>query len=246
MKKILCIDIGNTNTKLALFATGGEMSFIGAIKTDSEATWENCAGDIIDLFRLFGVGKDAVGAVVISSVVPRFLEKVRTASKFIFNTEPLLAEDPEKRVGADIYCIAEFVRRHYELPAAVFSLGTATTVIAVNERKELIGGMIIPGVISSLSALARDTATLPQIAIKPTEMMLSITTHEAINNGIIYGTAAMLDGLAAMMTERYSIKTLMLGGGLAGLFKQYTDKKFIVDEHLVLKGAYEIYEREKE
>ena len=66
----------------------------------------------------------------------------------------------------------------------------------ISSKRAFLGGFILPGVQTSLRAISAGTAQLPPIAPEPPEHLVGRNTVEALNNGAMFGTAAMLDGLA--------------------------------------------------
>lgn len=252
---ILCVDIGNTNIKFGGFEND-KLSFFASIATNHKLTFEQYAIEIKNLLKLFDIAEDSFEGAAISSVVPSVTKNVRDAIEYLCKVTPLIVSPGVKtglnlkasnavEIGADIVCGAVAVANKYPLPCLVFTLGTATTVFAVNENKEFIGGMLIPGVMASLNALSASTAMLPAISLdaeKP--KILSTDTIEAMTSGIVYSTAAMIDGLSKRIENHFGWKsTLVLSGGLNSVFLPYLEGDFKVDDNIVLEGLLQIYKK---
>ena len=252
---ILCVDIGNTNIKFGGFEDD-KLTFFASIATNQKLTFEQYAIEIKNLLKLFDIPEDGFEGAAISSVVPAVTRSMRDAIEYVCKVTPLVVSPGVKtglnlkasnavEIGADIVCGAVAIANKYPLPCVVFSLGTATTVFAVNENKEFIGGMLIPGVMASLNALSASTAMLPAISLdadKP--KMFTTDTVEAMTSGIIYSTVSMIDGLSQRIEHDFGQKsTFILSGGLNSVFLPYLSGEFKVDDNIVLEGLLHIYKR---
>ncbi|MBU1247432.1 MAG: type III pantothenate kinase [Proteobacteria bacterium] len=213
MRKDLAIllDIGNTSTKIGLCdrkRVVGETSV--PTRGKGSANW----GAAVDgLLARAGVGMGRVGSVVVSSVVP---ERDLLAGELAgwLQAVPLFVpgdlrvdienryERPEE-VGADRLVGAFAVRRLY--PEAerivVVDFGTATTFDCVVGGAYL-GGLICPGVLSSTRSLSEETAKLPKatLEIDTAGLRLGRSTLDSLNQGLVYGFAAMVEGLVVRIS----------------------------------------------
>ena len=122
-------------------------------------------------------------------------------------------------------------------------LGTATTYNVISDKKVFLGGFIMPGVQTSLRAISAGTAQLPPIAPEPPEHLIGANTVAALNNGAMFGTAAMLDGLADRVeAELGQPLTVVATGGLAPYIMPCCKRKIIYDADLLFKGLALIWE----
>ena len=88
------------------------------------------------------------------------------------------------------------------------------------------------------------TAQLPPIAPEPPEHLVGRNTVEALNNGAMFGTAAMLDGLADRVeAELGQPLTVVATGGLAPYIMPCCKRKILYDGDLLFKGLALIWER---
>ena len=86
-------------------------------------------------------------------------------------------------------------------------------------------------------------ATAP-IAPEPPEHLIGANTVAALNNGAMFGTAAMLDGLADRVeAELGQPLTVVATGGLAPYIMPCCKRKIIYDADLLFKGLALIWER---
>jgi pantothenate kinase type III len=85
----------------------------------------------------------------------------------------------------------------------VVDFGTATTFDCV-QGSAYLGGLICPGVLSSVTALGTQTAKLPQISLEldSEDLDIGTSTRQSLNHGVLFGFAAMLEGLTARLKKR--------------------------------------------
>ena len=132
----------------------------------------------------------------------------------------------------------------YEPPLILMDLGTATTIEVVDRGSTYLGGCIIPGVRTSLDALTSRAAQLPGIRLDRPGRVIGKNTVDCMRSGIMYGTAAMLDGLADRVeAELGQPLTVVATGGLAPYIMPCCKRKIIYDADLLFKGLALIWER---
>ena len=129
-------------------------------------------------------------------------------------------------------------------PVICIDFGTATTFNVISEKGELIGGVIAPGIKGSLDSLVNGTAQLPPISPETPDHLIGRNTVECLNNGVMFGTAAMLDGLAARVeAELGEPLTVVATGGLAPYIMPCCKRKILYDGDLLFKCLALIWER---
>ena len=125
-------------------------------------------------------------------------------------------------------------------PAIAIDFGTATTFGVIDENNTFKGGLIIPGVKTSLNALSQRASQLPSISISKPQNLIGRNTLECMQSGILYGTASMIDGLIdrlkASLPESVNI---VATGGMAKNIVPYCRHKIVLDEYLLLKGLFQ-------
>ena len=126
-------------------------------------------------------------------------------------------------------------------------LGTATTYNVISSKRAFLGGFILPGVQTSLRAISSGTAQLPPISPETPDHLIGRNTVECLNNGVMFGTAAMLDGLAARVeAELGEPLTVVATGGLAPCIMPCCTRKVIYDSDLLFKGLAILYSKNAE
>ena len=128
------------------------------------------------------------------------------------------------------------------LPLLVVDMGTATTMSVINEKEEFIGGAIMPGLRLSLEALSSKASLLPHIDLIPPKSVIGRNTVDAMDSGIIYGAASMLDGMIDRIQQELGQPVQAVAtGGLSKKVTPYCRHSIIQDPNLLLKGLRILY-----
>jgi type III pantothenate kinase len=197
----------------------------------------------------------AIDAIAIASVVPPLNYTLRRMAEVYFHLTPLFVDhtlntglkilyQPASDVGADRIVDAVAAIEKYGAPCIVVDFGTATTFNAINAQSEYLGGVITPGIMISSEALFARTAKLPRVDIRRPAKVVGSSTVEAMQSGLYYGYAGLVDGVLERMIEELGEKPRVIAtGGLAPLIA--TASKFIekVDDTLTLEGLRLVHER---
>lgn len=248
---IFAADIGNTTVGIGLIENGRIITSEKIITDISEIDIDYHE-KITRMLRSRGIKK--IDGAVISSVVPLMTGIIRGVALSEYGIEPLivshktaagikiLTDEPEK-VGSDRIADAVGAAREYGAPLIIIDMGTATTISVVNEKREFIGGMIFPGVSTALASLIKNTAQLPQIKLSsPPETLIGKNTVDAIESGVIYGTASCIDDICGRLSEEIGLDPKIVAtGGNAGKIVPYCRSDIILDKYLLFKGLETIY-----
>jgi type III pantothenate kinase len=132
-------------------------------------------------------------------------------------------------------------------PCVIVDFGTAVTHDVVSAEGEYLGGVIFPGVEISLEALSERAAALPKIDLVEPRTLIGKSTVDAIRSGVLFGFAAMVDGIVARLRDQLGAEAKTLAtGGLAPHVVPYCDSIDGVDDQLTLTGLRLIWERNQE
>lgn len=254
---LLAIDIGNTNTVMGLF-DDRRLVEDWRIRTAVDTTIDEYGITIRSLFQAAGLSMEQIQHVIISCVVPPVLHTVERFCRKYFHTSPLIVGpgirtgmpilyDNPKEVGADRIVNAVAAYEHYRKATIVVDFGTATTFDYISERGEYIGGVISPGIMISCEALFQKASKLPRVEIfaRPATI-LAKNTIASMNAGIVFGYAALVEGIIARIKReaRCDVKVVATGG-LATLIANECPAIDEVDDYLTLKGLRIIFERNR-
>lgn len=253
---LLAIDIGNTNLVIGCFRDD-KILFKARIATDRTRTSDQYGVEIKNMLEAYGVDRSDIKDCIISSVVPPVFNSVRTGVVKIIGKQPMVVGpglktglnihvDVPSQVGSDRIVIAVAALAEYKAPLLLMDLGTATTIEAVEPDNVYMGGVIIPGVRVSLDALTSRAAQLPGISLDQPKQVIGKNTVDCMRSGMMYGTAAMIDGLVERMEEELGHRcTLIATGGLAQFITPLCKREIILERDLLLKGLNIIYKKNK-
>jgi type III pantothenate kinase len=251
---LLVIDVGNTNTVLGLY-DGDDLVHDWRLRTVVEHTVDEYGMLIYNLYKNSEVSPRAIKAIIISCVVPPMLHILEPLCKKYFSIKPLIVGpgiktgmpifyDNPREVGADriVNAIAAFER--YKGDIIVVDFGTATTFDYISPKGEYMGGCICPGVMISSEALFQKAAKLPRIEIIRPKTVIGKDTVSSMQAGILYGYAALVDGLVERIKgEVRSDPKVIATGGLAKIIAPEAKSIHVVDDMLTLEGLRIIYKR---
>ncbi len=253
---ILAIDIGNTNIVLGCM-DDKKRYFTERLSTNKTRMEMEYAIDIKMIMEINGVSPEEIEGAIISSVVPPLTKILQEALYKIIKKEALVVGpgikngmnilmDHPAQIGRDLIAVAVGGIAEYKLPLAIFDLGTATTLCVVDEKKNYIGGMIMPGIKTSLNALAENASQLKEIDLEPPRRVIGKNTTECMRSGMIYSNAAAIDGIIDRVEEELGqTVTVVATGGLADLIVPFCRRKVLLDKDLLLKGLWVIYNKNK-
>lgn len=251
---ILAVDIGNTNIVVGCI-DGENISFVERLSTVQTRTELEYAVSFKNILELYGIPVSSLEGGIISSVVPPITNVVKHSVEKILGKKVMVVGpgiktglnilmDNPKEVGSDRIVNAVAVVQEYPLPAAIIDMGTATTICIVDEKKNYIGGAIIPGVRISADTLTTRTAQLPKISIEAPARLIGKNTIDCMKSGVFYGNAALIDGMLERIEEELGKKlTIVATGGIAKALIPHCKHDIILDDALLLKGLKIIYEK---
>lgn len=250
---LLAIDVGNTHTVAAVYQ-GAELLHDWRVATDRAATTDELAAQHESILQLRGGSLTALDDMVVASVVPpltagyrelsaRYLERPALVVAPGVRTGMAIAIDSPHELGADRLANAVAAFRRYGGPCLVVDFGTATNFDAVSAAGEYVGGAIAPGIEISAAALTDRAARLLKVELVAPERAIGKSTVECLQSGIVYGTAAMVDGMVDRLSAELGQGTVVVAtGGLAGLICQHSERIDHNDPLLTLEGLRLVHE----
>lgn len=253
---VLAIDIGNTNIVIGCIDKE-KTHFIERISTVRTKTELEYAVDIKTILDIYHIKRADIEGCIVSSVVPQITNVAKLAAEKILQREVVvlgpgvktglnIMMDHPGQLGADLVADAVAGIAQYPLPLTIIDMGTATTICVVDDKKNYIGGMILPGVQVSLDALTARASQLSGISIEVPKRIIGKNTIECMKSGVLYSSAGALDGAIDRIEEELGQKTTVVAtGGLAKKVVPHCKRDIILDEDLLLKGLLIIYEKNK-
>ena len=253
---ILTVDIGNSNIVIG-GVEGEEILFEARLRTDATKTSDEYCVDLKSLLDVYRVDVGGIEGAIIGSVVPQVLNSFQTAIKKLTGKQSLVVgpglktglnikiENPAQ-TGADLVvgCVAAL--REHKPPMIVVDMGTATTMVVLDQTGALVGGCICPGVKISMDALTDRTALLPGLQLDQPKRAIGRNTIECMRSGIMMGNACMIDGMVERMEAELGCKTTVIAtGGIAKFVIPMCKTQIIYDKDLLVKGLAALYRDNK-
>ena len=250
---ILAIDVGNTNVVIGC-CENDKILLMERVTTNHTATPLEYVISIKAVLDIGGIDTTEITGAIISSVVPSVTDTIRTAIKKLAGVDSLVIGpglktglsikiDNPAQLGSDLVVDAVAGIHEYGAPLIIFDLGTATTISVINSAKEYVGTIIMPGMMISLNAMVSGTSQLPKISLDPPKKLVGTNTVDCMKSGILYGTAACMDGMIDRIKGEMGDMTVVATGGLAGTIVPLCKNKVILDDELLIKGLMRIYNK---
>ncbi len=253
---ILTVDIGNSNIVLG-GVKDDDILFEARLRTDSTKTSDEYCIDLKMILEVYQVAAEEIEGAIIASVVPQVLNSMQTAIKKLTGKTSLVVgpglktglnikiENPAQ-TGADLVVGSVAALREHKAPLIVIDMGTATTMVVLDETGALIGGCICPGVKISMEALTGKTALLPGLQLDQPKKAIGRNTIDCMRSGIMMGNACMLDGMIERMEAELGRKTTVIAtGGIAKFVIPMCKTPMIYDKDLIVKGLAVLYRDNK-
>ena len=253
---ILTVDVGNSNIVL-----GGvrdeEIVFEARLRTDATKTSDEYCIDLKMILEVYHVNAEEIEGSIIASVVPQVLNSMKTAIKKLTGKPSLvvgpglktglnIAIENPSQTGADLVvgCVAAL--REHKAPMIIIDMGTATTMIVLDQNSAMVGGCIMPGVKISMDALTDRTALLPGLQLDQPKRAIGRNTIDCMRSGLMMGTACMIDGMIDRMEEELGYKTTVIAtGGIAKFVLPMCRHEIVYDKDLLVKGLAALYRDNK-
>lgn len=271
---LLAVDVGNSSISLGLFETpdknetgadtqGTRPALLWTAKAaaDPQRSSDEYRMMLGLLLHDGGFAPSEIDAVSLGSVVPALTHTlrdaignlcrgtagtavpIRTVSAGIRTGLILQVEDPAQ-LGADIVTGAAAAVWLYGTPVAVLDFGTATVLSCVDANRTLLGVTIAPGIQTSLDGLRGSAALIPHVELHAPESVLGRSTADSVRSGVVYGTAAMADGLIERALQESHLPSdtpVVVTGGLTGIALPFCRHRMHREDALTLYGLYRVY-----
>lgn len=233
----ICLDIGNTRAKYALFhdkhliKTGHYPKFL--IK------------DIRQLVRNNHVTHGIISSTRHhNSPLRRFLTKELEAFIELSHKTTMPIEngyESPKTLGVDR--LAAAVGAYTKKPNRahlVIDAGSCMTLDVVDQNGRFIGGNITPGMHMRIKAMNDHTDKLPLVPLSYNKELLGRDTKMALQNGAVRGTLFEIGAFITCVRRDYPGININLTGGDADFLAKHLKSKILADSNLVFTGLNEI------
>ena len=237
-------DIGNTSTRICLLKKSKIFKTVN-FETKNIFKRNYVNGVFKRLFK-----KNLKKEILFSCVVPLAFKKIK---KILRNSNYKVLElkslDLKKLIKINIKNINQLgsdrivnsIEGKKFKNCLIIDFGTATTFdIVKNGTYE--GGVIAPGVKSSIKNLSQSTALLPVFNLRNKQKSYGKNTKDALNAGFIWGYDGLINNIINKITKSWKMNyKIILTGGYANLFKKIIQRKTFVDQNITIKGISRVY-----
>ena len=237
-------DIGNTSTRICLLK---KSKIFKTVNFETKNIFKrNYVNRVFK--RLFK--KNLKKEILFSCVVPLAFKKIKKILKNSnYKVLELKSLDLEKLIKINIKNINQLgsdrivnsIEGKKFKNCLIIDFGTATTFdIVKNGTYE--GGVIAPGVKSSIKNLSQSTALLPVFNLRNKQNSYGKNTKDALNAGFIWGYDGLINNIINKITKSWKMNyKIILTGGYANLFKKIIQRKTLVDQNITIKGISRVY-----
>jgi type III pantothenate kinase len=246
---LLAVDAGNTETVFGLYE-GPELGERWRIATEAQRTGDELGALLSDFLDL-----GSIDGICLSSSVPRLVREYEHMAER-WAKAPLLVlgpgvttgiaihyDDP-RELGSDRLANAVAARDRFGAPVIVVDFGTSTNFDIVGPDGDFVGGVLAPGIETSMEALFSRAARLVKVDYVEPPHVIGKTTEQALQSGLVYGFAGQVDGIVdAIRRELGAEAKVVATGGLADLISPHSRTVSAVEPFLTLEGLRLIWDR---
>jgi type III pantothenate kinase len=206
-------------------------------------TLEVKATDIKEIFS-----KNKQENIIVCSVVPRITVMLKKIKKHLAINLYIIGQDikvpikslyNKRHIGMDRLVAAYAAKKIYKDTRIVVDFGTAITFDILSKNGDYEGGLILPGLGSTLKVLSACALLPKKIKLRSTRMSIPRDTQDSINKGIEEGFALMINSLIEKYKKILKIKNnikVIITGGDAKFILQRLKSPVIFDQFLVMRG----------
>jgi len=254
---LLAIDVGNTNSKFALFS-GDAIVAQWRLRTEAKRTADEYAAWVTQLMRLSEFEPSSVSGAILASVVPAVNVHIRRLCETYFKTRLLVVGEPDchlgikvlidrpQEAGADrlVGVIAGY--KKHGGPLVTVDFGSATTFDIADRDGNFVGGVLAPGVELTIESFYLMTARLPRIRVEKPATVIGRATVPAMQSGIFWGYVGLIESLLRRIRAEYGEPMKVVAtGGLAAVFKEEIGLFDAIEPDLMSLGLLEIWRRNR-
>ena len=238
-------DIGNTETKICLLNNRYKK-----IKKITLNTQKLSMKYLTHKTLLIKKNLSYVEKILFSSVVPdkykvikKFL-KIKTKKKSLeikeLNLKKIIKINVNKKqIGSDRLANAIGIFKTHK-NYIIIDFGTATTFDVVKSNN-YIGGVIAPGIQTSLNNLSIKASLIPNIRLTKIKKILGKNTNNSVKSGFYWGYVGLINKIIFLIKKETKINfKIILTGGLAHIFKNSFDYKINLNKDVTLNGIIKV------
>lgn len=235
----LCIDRGNTRTKVAVFDGDVLVSdYVCDVFTTSE---------LEAVLHRFSITNSILSDVSVADEdLERALRQQTDNHIYLDHTVKLpvvnLYETPETLGKDRIAAVVGAVTLKPKSDILVVDAGTAITYDFVDANGVYHGGNIAPGIEMRLKSLHAFTGRLPLVSVNEIKQFPGKNTVDAMLSGAVFGSLFEIQGYFEALKIKYPELSIFLTGGDIKYFVSKLKSPIFAEKNLVLTGLNRILE----
>ncbi len=244
---LLAIDIGNSDVTLGLWAND-QWKHVWRVPSKPDLPELFFGVRVRDYFLESGADLQAVDHIVLSSVVPRLTEKLKSVVRNLFGQEaivlgpsvygslPIDILNPYE-IGSDLVANALAAYEKYKRTCIVVDFGTALTFTTLSGEGKIVGVSITPGLKTAIRALSQNTARLFDVPLEMPASALGKNTITAIQSGILFGYEGLVKNMVGRLRQEVGEDVPAIAtGGLSSIITPLNGFFTAIEPHLTLDG----------
>ena len=235
----LCLDIGNSSSKLAVF----KRKKLVFNKRYKRLPWKS----ILAIIKTYDVSHTIISST--RHLNKELIQKLKRKSKVIVLDHTLnfsfkIKYQTPETLGRDrIAGIAGAWANFRKQNSLLADLGTCNTYDFISAQGIYLGGNIAPGLNMRLKAMDTFTDKLPYAAPENHDHLLGMTTTEALQNGAVKGIILEIEGYIRNLKREFGTINVILTGGDSAFFAKHFKKRIFAEPNIVLQGLNDILNR---
>lgn len=207
---MFAVDIGNTTIHIAHFKKGRILKTQRLHTAKVTKTWLRKT-----------LSSKTNETILVCSVVPKVTKIFRKLNLPVGVTGenirvPVKSLYANKKVGMDRLVGAYAAKKLFPGTRLILDFGTAITLDCLSKNGVYQGGLILPGIGSTLNVLAGCAMLPKRIQLRPARQLIPATTTGSITKGVTEGFSLMINSLIAKYKTKLKIpakaKVIITGG----------------------------------
>jgi len=227
----LTLDIGNTQSKLAVFNNS-----LVVVKTfDSEF--------IIDEIDGFLLLYPSIKNLIVCSVTDITLN----LEKYNFNNVHFVSSNSnipfenlylsKDSLGNDRIALVSSASISYPgKNVLIIDAGSCITYDFINDKNQYLGGAISPGLKMRYKSLNEFTSKLPLVSLESSDKLIANQTIDSINVGVANGVVFEIEGFVRQYLSEYDNLTVILTGGNSDFLSNQLKISIFANQNFLLEG----------